>query len=102
MSVCGSVTCSGAVEQLLIHSNIVCCHAGSGEALFKSLTHTRAVKRRHSAERLYRVGDGLNDMAGNAFIDDLAHRALVEGNNGGAAGHRFNDDEPKRLRPVNG
>src|SRR5262249_47668419 len=102
MSVCGSATCSGAVEQRLIHSNIVCRHAGSGEAIFKSLPHARAVKRRHSAERLDRVGDGLNDMAGNAFIDDLAHPAVVEGNNGGTAGHRFNDDEPERLRPVNG
>src|SRR6185369_12701681 len=43
----------------------------------------------------------IDDEAGNAFVNDLRHRAAAEANYGSATSHGFNHGQSKRFRPVN-
>jgi hypothetical protein len=43
----------------------------------------------------------VDDKAGNAFIDNLRHRAAPEGDDWSSAGHSLDHYKPEGLRPIN-
>ena len=45
--------------------------------------------------------DVCNEKAVDSILDDFRHRAFVEGEDGSAAGHRFDDAEAERFAEIN-
>ena len=60
-----------------------------------------AVDRVDAPDGIDSILDGIDDEPGHAIIDDLADRPAGKCDDGQAAGHGFDHDQPERLGPVN-
>src|SRR5688572_10505128 len=64
--------------------------------------HLTSVEPGKPSNRLYGFCFPRYDKAGDAVVDDLRHRAGLEGNDGRAAGHGLDHDETERFWPIDG
>src|SRR5690606_14881876 len=83
-----------------VQAKVVAGHALRGEALLEDLAASRAVERAGPAHRGHRLVAALHDEAGDAFVDDLRHRAVAPGDHRRAAGHRLDHHQSEGLGPV--
>ena len=88
------------LEQRTIDADIVLRHPCGGKALLETLPHLFPVERDDARQRRDRLFHGLDDGAGDAFVDDLRHRTAAERQDRRAAGHGLDHGEAERLRPV--
>ena len=88
-------------HQAAIDREIVERHAARREALLEpagGFACATAARRRSTAPIAPALV--LDDEAGHAFVDDLRHRAAVEGDDRRAARHRLDHHQTERLGPI--
>src|ERR1700733_10295437 len=70
------------------------------EAALEGFPNLGAVECRKPPNGIDGLGHVLDEVAGHAIVDDFRRRTAPESDHGSAAGHGFNHDQPKGLRPV--
>src|SRR5579875_3258345 len=87
-------------RDLGIQRLVVAGHPGRREPLLEPRPNGAAIEPIDLLHRARSLLDAVDDETRHTVLDDLRHRAAWERNDGRAAGHRLNDDEPEGLRPV--
>ena len=89
-------------QQRTIDADIILRHPCGGKALLETLPHLFSVERDDARQRRNRLFHAVDDGAGDAFVDDLRHRAAAERQDRRAAGHGLDHGKAERLRPIDG
>src|SRR6516164_168417 len=87
-------------HQTAIDTQIVLRHALHSEAFLKTASDSLTGQLSEPVNCADRATDVLHNEAGYAVVDHFWRRAAIECDNRRAAGHRFDHDQPERLRPI--
>src|SRR5690349_4470111 len=75
-------------------------HADGVVALLEHGSAIVAAELTEAPHCAHRLVQAVHDEPGDSVLDDLAHRAVAPGHDGGATGHGLNHHEAERLGPV--
>src|SRR5436305_10671925 len=88
------------LNQGLIVAKILLRHPPGGKPFVELHPHLTSAEVRKSSDRRNSFRFSRHDKASYSVVDDLRHRAGLEGNDGRAAGHRLDHDETERFWPI--
>src|SRR5215469_16969954 len=86
----------------LIEIDIVARHSLGGETPLELCPYSCAVEAHRAPNGYDRLFECVNNEACDVFLDDLWNRSATIGDYRGAAGHCFDHDQAKWLRPFDG
>ena len=95
--------CHGVgIDDPAVDADVFIDHAVDPEARHRMLPDAPPIEREHARKLVHHLVEGIDDEAGDAVVDDLAHGAAIEGGDRRAARHRLGQHEAERLARLIG
>src|SRR3954471_12591499 len=95
MSLLGTRSNQGPVA-----TEVLLRHSPCGKSFLEMGSHLASIEFGKPSDRFNSFRLSRHDKACYTFVDDLRHRAGLEGNDRRAAGHGLDHDEAEWFRPI--